>query len=108
MTENGLVAQNTWTAVRAPPEAMHTRKAWDKLEVLGILAVGTQLDYGLTTETIKATRCRIEEHTFMSTDHKAGRCLGNSAEQRNKNTYEQHKHQKLENGHHIGRREMRN
>ena len=41
MTMSGLVAQDTWTAARAPQEDMYTRKEWDKHETLRILAVWT-------------------------------------------------------------------
>ena len=71
MTKNGLVAQNTWTAAAAPQEEMYTRREWDKHEILVNLAVGTQVDYVLTIETVKAKSCRVEENTFISTDHKA-------------------------------------
>ena len=38
---------------------------------MGNLTVGLQVDYVLTSETVKAKTCRIKENTFMSTDHKA-------------------------------------
>ena len=50
---------------------MYTRKEWDKHEILGNHAVGTQVDYVLTSETVKAKSCRLVENTFMSTNHKA-------------------------------------
>ena len=70
MAKIGVVAQTTWT-VAAPQEEMYSRREWDKHEMLDNLAVGTQVDYGLTSETVKAKSCRIEENTFMSTDQKA-------------------------------------
>ena len=59
MTKNGLLAQNTSTAAAAP-EDMYTRREWDKHEILGNLAVGTQMKVA-----------ESEENTFMSTEHKA-------------------------------------
>ena len=72
MAKNGLAAQNIWTSTAAPKEDMHTRKDWDKQEVMGNLTLATQVDTILTSETVKAKSCRVEENTFTSTDHKAG------------------------------------
>ena len=70
MTKKGLVAQNTWTEATAPQEEMYTSREWDKHE-MGNLAVGTLVDCVLTSGTVKVKSCRVEENTFMSTDHKA-------------------------------------
>ena len=46
---------------------MYTRREWDKHEITGNLAVGTKV----TSETVEAQSCRIEENAFMNTAHKA-------------------------------------
>ena len=51
MTKNGLLAQNTWTAAAAPQEEMYTRREWDKHEILGNLAVGTQVKVAESRKT---------------------------------------------------------
>ena len=74
VTKSGLVAQNTRTAARAAQGEVKTRKEWDKHEILGIVAVGTQVDDVLTTEAVKAKSCRF---------------AGNRHEQRRKEAHKQ-------------------
>ena len=47
------------------------KKRVDKHETLDNFAVGTRVDCVLTSETVKAKRCRVEQNTFTSTDHRA-------------------------------------
>ena len=44
---------------------------WDNHEIFGNLAVGAQVHYVLTLETVKAKSCRVGENTFMNTGHEA-------------------------------------
>ena len=48
MAKNGLASQYIWNAAAPPQEEMHTKKEWDKREIMGNLTVVTQVDYVLT------------------------------------------------------------
>ena len=74
MIKNGLAAQNTWTAAAAPQEEMCTgRESGTNTRYCAI----SWLEHRWTIFDV----CRIEENTFMSTDHKSV-FLGNKHEQR--------------------------